>query len=214
MMMSNSLEAIRQTIPPHVTLVAVSKTKPVSAIESVYEQGVREFGENRVQELVEKNEVLPSDINWHAIGHLQTNKVKFVVGLAQLIHAVDSEKLFKAIEKQAIKKGVVQDVLLQIHIAEESSKFGFDAEELDQLLSSGAFDSEHVRVRGLMGMATFTDDENQVRREFSGLKQVFDKHSGGSFDTLSMGMSGDYKIAIEEGSTMVRIGSAIFGSRA
>lgn len=204
---------VRSSIPPHVTLVAVSKTKPVSAIEEVYAEGIREFGENRVQELVEKNAVLPSDINWHAIGHLQTNKVKQVVGLASLIHAVDSTRLFDAIEKQASKTGCVQDVLLQVHIAEESSKFGFDAAELEELLGSDRFNSSSVRVRGLMGMATFTDDTEQVRREFKGLKELFDKYAGGSFDTLSMGMSGDYKIAIEEGSTMVRIGSAIFGSR-
>jgi len=200
-------------IPSHVTLVAVSKTKPVNAIQSVYALGIREFGENRVQELVEKNEQLPCDINWHAIGHLQTNKVKFVVGLADLIHAVDSEKLFMAIEKQASKMNIVQDSLLQVHIAEERSKFGFTVEELNALLASDAFKSDSVRVRGLMGMATFTDNEQQVRSEFRSLKALFDKHAGGDFDTLSMGMSGDYKIAIEEGSTMVRIGSAIFGSR-
>lgn len=211
--MPNSLEEIRRSIPSHVTLVAVSKTKPISAIEEIYAQGIREFGENRVQELIEKESALPKDINWHAIGHIQTNKVKQIVGLSKLIHAVDSTRLYDAIAKQASKIEHVQDVLLQVHIAEESSKFGFTAEEIDELLNSNAFNSDNVRILGLMGMATFTDDLGQVRREFRGLKKIFDKHSSDEFNTLSMGMSGDYKIAVEEGSTMVRIGSAIFGSR-
>lgn len=214
------LKQIREELPEHVTLVAVSKVHPPEAIEAAYAAGQRIFGENKVQEMDDKHAGLPDDIQWHLIGHLQRNKVKYIAPYVAMIHAVDSQRLFNEIEKRAAGAERTIDVLLQMHIAEESSKFGFDRAELEAFLVSEDFQtSSNVRVRGLMGMATFTDDEAQVRREFKGLKKLYDELKSATFaddphfDTLSMGMSGDYKIAIEEGSTMVRIGSSIFGER-
>lgn len=202
----------------NVTLVAVSKTKPVSELLELYELGQRDFGENYVQELVEKAEQLPKDIRWHFIGHLQTNKVKYIAPFVHLIHGVDSEKLLKEINKQAAKLNRTIDVLLQIHIAKEETKFGLDEEELNLIIRQ--FDDlkmENIRVCGLMGMASFSEDMNLVRSEFQYLKTLSDQHKftipNSAFTILSMGMSGDYKIAMEEGSTMVRIGSLLFGAR-
>lgn len=204
----------------NTTLVAVSKTKPVSAIQAMYDEGQRIFGENRVQELVEKEAVLPKDIEWHQIGHLQTNKVKYIAPFVSLIHAVDSLKLLKEINKQAAKNDRVIDCLLQFHIAEESSKFGFDEAEATTMLKSEAFKGfENIRLVGVMGMATFTNEEAQVKEEFRHLKNIFDAlkntffAANDDFKEISMGMSGDYPLAVSEGSTMVRIGSLLFGSR-
>lgn len=217
---ADNIQEIKKGIPSHVSLIAVSKTKPVSAIQEAYGCGQRIFGENKVQELCDKAEVLPKDIEWHMIGHLQSNKVKYMAGFVKLIHGVDSMSLLKEIDKQAKKNNRVQDVLLQCYIATEESKFGLSEEELLQLLQSAEFQNlKNIAVKGLMGMASFTSDENQIRNEFRTLKLLFDKvktqffTSVSSFKEISMGMSGDYKIAIEEGSTMVRIGSSIFGSR-
>lgn len=199
-----------------ITLVAVSKTKPVEDILELYHLGHRDFGENYVQEMAEKAARLPKDIRWHFIGHLQTNKVKLIVPFVQLIHGVDSLKLLKEINKEAAKTGRVMDCLLQVYIAEEETKFGLDEEELEQLIRVHAdLNSEHVRICGLMGMASFTDEMNKVRTEFRKLKEIFDrlKTNDSRLTTLSMGMSSDYKIATEEGSTMVRIGSMLFGER-
>jgi len=203
-----------------VKLIAVSKTKPASAIKEAYDHGHRAFGENKVQELTDKAEELPKDIEWHMIGHLQRNKVKYLAPFVHLIHGVDSPRLLKEINKQGRKIDRVIPVLLQMHIAEEDSKFGLDKEELHELLSSDTFhEMEHVEIKGLMGMATFTEDSDKVRREFKSLKLIFEevkeKYNDDKLNLteLSMGMSGDYKIAIEEGSTMVRVGSAIFGER-
>lgn len=194
------------------TLVAVSKTKPVEDISELYYLGQRDFGENYVQELVDKSNQLPKDIRWHFIGHLQTNKVKLIVPFVQLIHGVDSLKLLKEINKEATKAGRVVDCLLQVHIAQEETKFGFDEAELIAVMKdAGGQGLANVCICGLMGMASFTDDVETIRAEFKKLKIIFDKQ--GQFQTLSMGMSGDYKIAIEEGSTMVRIGSLLFGER-
>ncbi len=207
---------ILESIPPHVTLVAVSKTKPISDLMEAYDAGQRVFGENKIQEMTEKWEELPKDIHWHMIGHVQRNKVKYMAEYVALIHGVDSLKLLKEIDKQAKKYDRVISCLLQVHIAEEDTKFGFDEEELLALTQDLEFNQlENVRVTGLMGMATFTDDKDQIRREFKTLKKLFEtlKTKISSMDTLSMGMSGDYEIAIEEGSTMVRIGSSIFGAR-
>ena len=202
-----------------VTLVAVSKTKPVEDIVGLYELGQRDFGENYVQEMVDKAAQLPKDIRWHYIGHLQTNKVKLIAPFVQLIHGVDSLKLLKEIGKQAEKVGRVIDCLLQVHIATEETKFGLDEKELEDLLDQ--YNKEPisgVRIIGLMGMASFTDDMNQVRTEFKKLKEILDHQvrlttHDSRLTTLSMGMSSDYKIAIEEGTNMVRIGSLLFGER-
>ncbi|HEV7783495.1 MAG TPA: YggS family pyridoxal phosphate-dependent enzyme [Chitinophagaceae bacterium] len=202
-----------------VTLVAVSKTKPVEDILGLYELGHRDFGENYVQELVDKAARLHKDIRWHYIGHLQTNKVKLIAPFVQLIHGVDSLKLLEEIAKQAGKAGRVIDCLLQVHIANEETKFGLDEKELDELLDQYKREPvPGVRIKGLMGMASFTDNMNQVRAEFKKLKEIFDHHArltthDSRFATLSMGMSSDYKVAIEEGSTMARIGSLLFGER-
>lgn len=214
------IRELKSSIPEHVILVAVSKTHPVEAIQIAYDAGQRIFGENKVQELTDKQPRLPEDIEWHLIGHLQTNKVKYIAPFIAMIHAVDSEKLLKEINKRAKQNDRVIDVLLQVHIAEEDSKFGFDPNELDEFISGTELaDYKHVRVRGLMGMATFTDNTEQINREFAGLKQRFDALKSGAFrkneafDTLSMGMSGDYAVAIEHGSTMIRVGSNLFGAR-
>jgi PLP dependent protein len=203
----------------HVTLVAVSKTKPASDILELYELGQRDFGENYVQELVDKAEQLPKDIRWHFIGHLQSNKVKYIAPFVHLIHGVDSEKLLQEINKQAAKLSKTIDVLLQIHIAQEETKFGLDEEELNVLINAFAdVRMEHVRICGLMGMGSFSENMNLVRKEFQYLKSIFDqcnvlKVPNVVLQILSMGMSGDYQIAVDEGSNMVRIGSLLFGAR-
>ena len=195
-----------------VMLVAVSKTKPVEDIQVLYDLGQRDFGENYVQELVDKEAVLPKDIHWHFIGHLQSNKVKFIAPFVYLIHGVDSVSLLQEINKQAAKNNRVIDCLLQVHIATEETKFGFDEKELFDLKIS---QFENLKIKGLMGMASFSDDMNLVRSEFKKLKTIYNQLStlNSPLSTLSMGMSGDYKIAIEEGSNMVRIGSLLFGER-
>jgi PLP dependent protein len=216
----NNISILRQSIPAHCTLVAVSKTKPVEAIKEAYDANQRIFGENKAQELTAKYEALPKDIEWHMIGHLQSNKVKYIAPFVSLVHSVDSFKLLEEINKQGGKANRVIPCLLQIHIAEEETKFGFSEEEIFELLKTGSFDQfNNIKVVGLMGMATFTDNNEQVRKEFRNLKSIFERLKSAvppsqiEMKELSMGMSGDYKIAIEEGSTMVRVGSAIFGSR-
>jgi pyridoxal phosphate enzyme (YggS family) len=202
-----------------VALIAVSKTKPLEDLLALYELGQRDFGENYVQELVDKAAQLPKDIRWHFIGHLQTNKVKLIANFVQLIHGVDSLKLLKEINKEAVKNNRVIDCLLQIHIAQEETKFGFDENELAELINTLPNETlNNIRITGLMGMASFSDDMDLVRKEFKKLKAIFDQHAKHQtlnleLQTLSMGMSGDYKIAIEEGSNMVRIGSLLFGAR-
>lgn len=220
MSIKDNLLHIKSSLPPHVTLVAVSKTKPVSNLMEAYEAGQRIFGENKIQEMTEKWEQMPKDVQWHMIGHVQTNKVKYMAPFVSLIHGVDSLKLLAEINKQAAKNGRVIDCLLQVHIAEEETKFGMDEQELNALLESEEFKQmENVKVSGLMGMATFTEDQQQIHKEFTHLKSIFDKlgqqPETRNFkpETLSMGMSGDYQLAIECGSTMVRIGSSIFGER-
>ncbi len=220
MSIGHNIENIKSSIPKDILLVCVSKYKPASAIQEAYDIGQRVFGESKVQELVSKYEDLPKDIKWHFIGHLQTNKVKHIVPFVELIHGVDSIKLFLEINKQASKIGRKVNCLLQIHIAKESSKFGFSEKELVDFLNSNMYkELNHVTICGLMGMATNTTDNEQRRDEFKSLKGVFDNLKSTVFTfnplfkELSIGMSGDYPIAIEEGSTMVRIGSAIFGER-
>ncbi|WP_158979354.1 YggS family pyridoxal phosphate-dependent enzyme [Cellulophaga sp. L1A9] len=216
MSIARNLKKIKASLPGTVTLVAVSKTKPITDLIEAYEVGQRIFGENKIQEMTQKWEELPKDIQWHMIGHVQTNKVKYMAEYVHLVHGVDSFKLLKEINKQAKKYNRTIDCLLQIHIAEEDTKFGLDKEELLAILASDEFKAlNNVRIKGLMGMATFTENEDQVRREFKSLKSLYDLTNTklDDLDTLSMGMSGDYKIAIEEGSTMVRIGSSIFGGR-
>lgn len=216
---NNYLEIVKQLQIKNIGLVAVSKTKPVEAIKELYELGQRDFGENYVQELVDKEQQLPKDIRWHFIGHLQSNKVKFIAPFVYLIHGIDSFKLLKEVNKQAEKNGRVINVLLQVHIAEEETKFGLDENELRELMNSSSLkELNHVRICGLMGMASFTEDEEKIRKEFHYLKSLFDKFAqlqtlNSKLQTLSMGMSSDYRVAIEEGSTMVRIGSLIFGQR-
>lgn len=201
-------------------LIAVSKTKPAEMILEAYQAGQRLFGENKVQEMVAKHEQLPADIEWHLIGHLQSNKVKYIAPFVSMIHSVDSERLLAEIDRRAAQNGRAIDCLLQMHIAQEETKFGFSEQEAEALLESTAFAQlQHVRVVGLMGMATNTDDEQQVRREFRHLRALFEQYKqrfqGPNLDwkEVSMGMSGDYAIAVEEGSTLVRVGSAIFGDR-
>lgn len=216
MAIKENIQEILSSIPKSVTLVAVSKTKPEEDLQEAYDAGQRVFGENKIQEMTQKWENLPKDIQWHMIGHVQTNKVKYMAEYVSLVHGVDSLKLLKEINKQAKKHDRVVDCLLQMHIAEEDTKFGLDVAELKDLLSSETFGKlQNIKVVGLMGMATFTEDKNQIRREFKNLKTHFDqlKETIPKIDTLSMGMSGDYQIAIEEGSTMIRIGSSIFGQR-
>ncbi|MFN3137055.1 MAG: YggS family pyridoxal phosphate-dependent enzyme [Allomuricauda sp.] len=216
MSVKDNLTKITSELPEGVTLVAVSKTKPNEDILEAYEAGQRIFGENKVQEMVQKWEDLPKDIEWHMIGHVQRNKVKYMAEFVSLIHGVDSPRLLKEINKQAKKHNRVIPCLLQIHIAEEDTKFGLDEKELNELVDSDEFKTmEHIKIIGLMGMATFTEDMDQVRREFAQLKSLYDhlKAKLTDINILSMGMSGDYTVAIEEGSTMVRIGSSIFGAR-
>ncbi|MGB4413394.1 MAG: YggS family pyridoxal phosphate-dependent enzyme [Paludibacter sp.] len=220
MMIRNNLQSVRKHIPAHVQLVCVSKFHPDEAVLEAYHAGERIFGESKVQEMCGKYERLPKDIRWHFIGHLQTNKIKFIIPFVELIHGVDSYKLLVEINKQAEKANRIVNCLLQIHIAKEETKFGFSPEELLEILDSGKWKTlGNVNICGLMGMATFTDNKNQVRAEFKNLKELFDAvkttyfASDSSFKELSMGMSDDFELAIEEGSTMVRIGSLIFGLR-
>ncbi|MFH6604177.1 YggS family pyridoxal phosphate-dependent enzyme [Maribacter algicola] len=216
MTITDNLARIKKGLPPGVELVAVSKTKPVEDILRAYNSGHLTFGENKVQEMVSKWEQLPKDIQWHMIGHLQRNKVKYLAEFVSLIHGVDSLKLLREIDKQAKKHNRVIKCLLQVHIAEEDTKFGFDPDELNELVESKELPQlPNAQIVGLMGMATFTEDQLQIRREFKALKNLFDAVNAQlpEISILSMGMSGDYEIAIEEGSTMVRIGSSIFGSR-
>lgn len=227
MSVKDNLLKIKASLPPHVTLVAVSKTKPVPDLMEAYDAGQRVFGENKVQEMVEKWEQMPKDIQWHMIGHVQTNKVKYMAPFVSLIHGVDSLKLLTEINRQAKRYRKVINCLLQIHIAEEDTKFGMDEAELKELLDSEEFKQmENICVTGLMGMATFTEDQAQIEREFNHLKSLFDglsaklttdnqQQSTNNLkpEILSMGMSGDYNLAIACGSTMVRIGSSIFGNR-
>ena len=207
---------IKSNLPSSLTLVAVSKTKPISDLIQAYEAGQRVFGENKIQEMTDKWEQIPKDIQWHMIGHVQSNKVKYMAEYVSLIHGVDSLKLLQEINKQAAKHNRVIDCLLQIYIAEEESKFGLDEMELKEILNSDEFKAlQNIKVIGLMGMATFTDNQAQLKKEFQNLKSIYDKLNTEHYqlNTLSMGMSGDYKLAIECGSNMVRIGSSIFGGR-
>lgn len=219
-MIKTQLEKVKTSIPSGVTLVAVSKTKPVEDIQEAYKAGHRAFGENKVQEISEKQEILPNDIDWHFIGHLQTNKVKYIAPFVSLIHAVDSLKLLKEINKQAKKNNRTINCLLQFHIASEESKFGLTFDGAREILESNDFvELQNISITGVMGMATFTENKNQVREEFQALENYFNVLKShyfkfnNNFHHISMGMSGDYKIAIEEGSNMVRVGSSIFGSR-
>lgn len=215
MTIAENLKKLKEELPQNINLVAISKTKPVEQIMEAYNAGQRIFGENKVQELESKYTELPKDIEWHLVGHLQRNKVKYIAPFVSLIHAVDSTRLLQQIDKEAKKNDRIIDCLLQIKIAEEESKFGLDENEAIELLKSDdAKKLQNIRIVGLMGMATFTDDEKQISKEFATLKHLFDslKEEYG-FTTLSMGMSGDYHIAIENGSNMIRVGSAIFGQR-
>jgi pyridoxal phosphate enzyme (YggS family) len=217
MSISENLLKIKNNLPDNVTLVAVSKTKPSSDILEAYAMGHRVFGENKIQELVAKHEELPKDIQWHMIGHLQRNKVKYIAPFVSLIHAVDSLRLLKEINKQALKNNRVISCLLQIKIASEETKFGLTEAEVSDLLASEEFKSfQNIKIEGLMGMATFTSDKNQLQKEFGLLKNVYDKFriQNSEFRILSMGMSDDYPIALENGSNMIRVGSSIFGKRA
>lgn len=217
----SNLNKIAASLPPSVTLVAVSKTKPSQAIVDAYETGHRDYGENKVQELTAKAEELPKDIKWHLIGHLQRNKVKYIAPFVYLIHTVDSLRLAKEINKRAKQNERIIKCLIQIYIANEDTKFGLDFNEASELFESEEFQSlENIQVTGLMGMATFTDNKDQIRKEFASLKEYYDQQkektaalSNCNFEVLSMGMSGDYEIGIEEGSNMIRIGSSIFGAR-
>lgn len=212
-MIASQIKQLTESLPKDVTLVAVSKTKPNSAIEEAYGVGHRDFGENKVQELCQKAEELPKDIRWHMIGHLQRNKVKYIAPFVHLIHGVDSERLLAEINKQGVKNSRVIDVLIQLHIAEESSKFGFSYEEAEALFSKENL-YPNVRIVGLMGMATFTEDQTQIAREFETLSTFYNSWKTQKYlSVLSMGMSNDYPIAIASGSTMIRIGSHIFGKR-
>jgi pyridoxal phosphate enzyme (YggS family) len=214
MKISNNIQKIKSTLSNHISLIAVSKTKPNSDLIEAYDSGQRIFGENKIQEMSEKWNSLPKDIKWHMIGHVQTNKVKHMASFVSLIHAVDSLKLIKEINKQALKNNRTIDCLIQIRIAEEETKFGLPENQLEDLLESAvAFPS--VKIKGLMGMASFTSDDLKVRSEFKKLSKLFNKikEKYSNLEILSMGMSDDYAIAIDEGSTMIRVGSKIFGNR-
>lgn len=220
MSISENLEKFNKELPDGVALVAVTKTKPVSEIMEAYNAGQRVFGENKIQEMESKWQEMPKDVEWHMIGHVQRNKVKYMAPFVSLVHAVDSQKLLKEINKEAKKNERTIDCLLQIKIAEEDSKFGMDEADAEALLASEELKKfQNVKVIGLMGMATFTEDEKQISKEFQKLKKVYDKfrnqapESGTELTILSMGMSGDYKIALENGSNMLRVGSSIFGER-
>ena len=219
-MIQENLNTVRATIPSNVTLIAVSKTKPVSDLQEAYDAGQRIFGENKALEMRDKYQELPKDIKWHFIGHLQTNKIKYIAPFVTLIHAIDSLSLLEAVNKEAAKNNRVIDCLLQFYIAQEETKFGLNIEEAEALLQSENFKKmNNINICGVMGMATFTDDTSQIRNEFKTLKNIFELLKGkyfsdnDSFKEISMGMSDDYPIAIEEGATMVRVGSKIFGAR-
>ncbi len=215
MSIAENILRFRESIPPHVTLVAVSKTKPVSDLMQAYEAGQRIFGENKIQEMTQKWEEMPKDIQWHMIGHVQTNKVKFMAPYVSLVHAVDRIKLLKEINKQALANNRVIDVLIQVKIAREDSKFGMAVEDVTTLFQSKELENyPNVNVVGLMGMATFTDNQRQVEAEFELLEGLFLRfRESANLTILSSGMSGDYKLAIDNGSTMIRVGSSIFGAR-
>ena len=211
-MIKDNLSALIQSIPSNVTLVAVSKTKPVASLLEAHQAGQRDFGENKVQELVDKASVLPQNIRWHMIGHLQRNKVKYIAPFVSLIHSVDSFRLLNEIDKQGKKNDRVIDCLLQVRIAQEETKFGLAFENCNEILNQNNY--THVRIRGLMGMASFTDNQIQIESEFKSLAQYYKQYQDQyDWDTLSMGMSGDYPLALSCGSTMIRVGSRIFGSR-
>lgn len=219
-MIKENLDIVRATVPSDVTLIAVSKTKPVSDLQEAYEAGQRIFGENKALEMRDKHQALPDDIQWHFIGHLQTNKIKYIAPFVTLIHAIDSLSLLEAVNKEAAKNNRIIDCLLQFHIAQEETKFGLDMDEARAMLESENFKNlNNINICGVMGMATFTDDAAQVRDEFKSLKNIFETlkenyfKGNESFKEISMGMSDDYPIAIEEGATMVRVGSKIFGAR-
>lgn len=217
-MIKQNIEKVRDLLLPNVKLVAVSKTKPVEDLQAAYDAGQRVFGENKALEMRDKHEVLPDDIEWHFIGHLQSNKIKYIIDFVSLIHSIDSLHLLEAVDQMAKKRDRVVDCLLQFHIASEESKFGLDAVEARQLLEKLP-DLHNVRIVGVMGMATNTSDVNLVRSEFAHLKHIFDDLKNGffsndsNFKEISMGMSGDFEIAMQEGSTLVRVGSSIFGMR-
>ena len=216
MSIKNKLQNIKLNLPKNITLVAVSKTKPLELLNEAYDQGQRIFGENKVQEMVDKFEKMPKDIKWHMIGHLQTNKVKYIASFVSLIHGVDSLKLIREINKQATKHNRVIDCLIQVKIATEDTKFGMSLNDLQLLLKSDEFKTlDNIRIKGLMGMASFTTDNLQIESEFKYLKSIFDqlKKKNSDIEILSMGMSNDYKLATKYGSNMIRIGSHIFGSR-
>ncbi len=220
MVLAQNLIKVKSQLPAHVQLIAVSKTKPAEAIHELYTAGQRAFGENYVQELTEKQTLLPKDIEWHFIGHLQTNKVKYIAPFVTWIHSVDSHKLLLEINKQSAKNNRIIHCLLQVHVAMEETKFGWDKEELLAFANATDFNTlAHVHICGVMGMASFTPNEGLVRSEFAEIKNCFDALKNGpmknnpNFNQISMGMSGDWQWAVEEGSTMVRIGSAIFGTR-
>jgi hypothetical protein len=214
-MIKQNLEKIKQQLPSNVQLVVVSKFRPIEQLKEVYESGEREFAENRVQEMVTKYEALPKDINWHLIGHLQTNKVKYIAPFVSLIHSVDSLELAQEISKQALKNNRIIPILLQVHVAQEDSKFGLKPEMVETVCKQ-IIELPNVKIKGVMGMATFTEDEILIKKEFRQLKGIFDDlketnfKNEENFNTVSMGMSGDYKLAVEEGSTLVRIGSLVF----
>ncbi|MBR7168625.1 MAG: YggS family pyridoxal phosphate-dependent enzyme [Bacteroidales bacterium] len=220
MTIAEQIKIITSSLPTTTRLIAVSKTKPVEDIQEAYNAGQRVFGENKALEMRDKHEALPKDIEWHFIGHLQTNKIKYIIPYVSLIHSIDSLNLLKEVNKEATKKGRKVDCLLQFHIAQEDTKFGLSYEEAEQLLSSTEYKQmENIRIVGVMGMATFTDNNTQVSAEFGSLRTIFDRlkkeyfSAEESFCELSMGMSDDYHLAIEQGSTLVRVGSAIFGKR-
>ena len=215
MIIEQNLNELKSSLPEEVTLVAVSKTKPIADIMEAYKAGHRVFGENKIQEMVNKHEALPKDIEWHMIGHLQSNKVKYMAEFVNLIHGVDSLKTLKEINKQAQKHNRVINCLIQAKIAEEDTKFGMSFDQINDLLLSTELELEHVNIKGLMGMASFSNDKNQISDEFKRLKELYDSLNaeGCQLSILSMGMSGDYQLAIEEGSNMIRVGSAIFGAR-
>jgi pyridoxal phosphate enzyme (YggS family) len=219
-MIRENLLHIKKNLPNNVTLVAVSKTKPIADLQEAYDAGQRIFGENKIQEMVDKHDVLPKDIQWHMIGHLQSNKVKYMASFVNLIHGVDKFKTLKEINKQAKKHDRIIDCLLQVKIAKEETKFGFSIDEINTILHSKELaDLAHIKIVGFMGMATFTDNKQQLQEEFLSLKTVFEKQrqitdtKNCKLQILSMGMSGDYPLAIANGSTMIRVGSSIFGNR-
>ncbi len=217
-MIAENLKELSKTLPSNVQLLAVSKTKPIEDLEEAYAAGQRHFGENRIQEMADKYEALPKDIHWHMIGHVQDNKIKYMASFVSLVHGMDKPRRLKALNKEAAKQNRIIDCLVQIHIAEEDSKFGFDYDEAEALFEKPLEEVyPNIRVRGLMGMATFTENKEQLNREFSGLAKFYrnikENLAKDYFNILSMGMSGDYELAIEHGSNMIRVGTKIFGAR-